>query len=342
MSVEQKPPQQQVFNPDYEPLASPPPNVPLALERSTLRLEFPPSYVVVGVYRLVTDKSLYVPIWKKVQAWIFERRRCRAELGCVDIQYPTQIRQAISHEVSPSITGISNETILGFKMPFDIPTYATVMIIVSQLTGILTFFLARNLRIARQRAWDQTVASRGKGPEFWGPYIEEWDVPPVVDDGTWAGMEGVKTWLVGYTIKRVMLFPLHAVPFVGIFIAAFFKSMDTARYLHRPYFQAKKMNRHQIALFVAEHRWDYRVFGFAAALLESIPFLGLLFSVSNRIGAAMWAHGQSISLAPFPNLHPYSKIWAASALIDVVSSSITADLEKRQHYIGEEKAKKAT
>ena len=78
------------------------------------------------------------------------------------------------------------------------------------------------------------------------------------------------------------------------------------------------MTRHQTALFVAEHKWDYRsaycfvscvistplmfirqsssfcpsAFGFAAALLETIPFIGLLFSVSNRIGAAMWAHGQ--------------------------------------------------
>ena len=32
-------------------------------------------------------------------------------------------------------------------------------------------------------------------------------------------------------------------------------------------------------------------FGFAAALAERIPIVGLLFSISNRIGAAMWAHG---------------------------------------------------
>jgi len=40
-------------------------NVPSTLERATLRLEFPPIYVVVGVYRLITDKSLYIPIWNK-------------------------------------------------------------------------------------------------------------------------------------------------------------------------------------------------------------------------------------------------------------------------------------
>ena len=63
------------------------------------------------------------------------------------------------------------------------------MFLSSQLTFILKFFLSRNLRIARERAWDHTVASRGKGPSFWQPYVEEWDVPPVVDVGQWAGLE---------------------------------------------------------------------------------------------------------------------------------------------------------
>jgi hypothetical protein len=48
----------------------------------------------------------------------------------------------------------------------------------------------------------------------------------------------------------------------------------------------------QVATFMEEHKWQYRSFGFAAALLESIPFIpfiSLFFSVSNRIGACMWA-----------------------------------------------------
>lgn len=43
-------------------------------------------------------------------------------------------------------------------------------------------------------------------------------------------------------------------------------------------------------------------FGFAAALLESVPILGLFFSVSNRIGAAMWAHGMGALLSPSKHL----------------------------------------
>jgi hypothetical protein len=52
------------------------------------------------------------------------------------------------------------------------------------------------------------------------------------------------------------------------------------------------MTEHQIATFMEERKWDYRAFGFAAALIESIPIAGLFFSISNRIGAAMWAHGK--------------------------------------------------
>ena len=39
--------------------------LPPNLARAALRLEFPPSYVLVGVYRLFTDKKLYGPAWDK-------------------------------------------------------------------------------------------------------------------------------------------------------------------------------------------------------------------------------------------------------------------------------------
>lgn len=42
-------------------------NVPANLKASSSRLQFPPSYVVVGVYRLFTDKSLRVPAWHKLK-----------------------------------------------------------------------------------------------------------------------------------------------------------------------------------------------------------------------------------------------------------------------------------
>jgi len=45
----------------------------------------------------------------------------------------------------------------------------------------MRFFLRRNMSIARERAWMYTVESRGKSPEFWQPYVEEWEHPPLLD-----------------------------------------------------------------------------------------------------------------------------------------------------------------
>lgn len=50
------------------------------------------------------------------------------------------------------------------------------------------------------------------------------------------------------------------------------------------------MHDEQVSLWMEERRTDYMEFGFFALLLEHIPLLGLIFSVSNQIGAAMWAH----------------------------------------------------
>jgi uncharacterized protein involved in cysteine biosynthesis len=175
----------------------------------------------------------------------------------------------------------------------------------SQITFLFNFFLSRNLRIAREHAWDQTIASRGKGPSFWQPYVEEWDLPPVVDTSQWMGLEKAKSKLIRFAIKNLILIPLHVVPVGGLFVTAAFKALDTAHHLHKPYFKLKKMTKEQIAIFIAEHKWDYRLFGFAAALLEALPFIGLVFSISNQVGAAMWAH----------------------------------DLEKRQHWFAEKKRK---
>jgi hypothetical protein len=79
---------------------------------------------------------------------------------------------------------------------------ATLVILSSQLTVILNFFLLHNLRSARKHAWDLTVASRAKGLAFWQPYIEEWDQPPKVDMNQWAGFVEVKGKVLRFAIRR--------------------------------------------------------------------------------------------------------------------------------------------
>jgi hypothetical protein len=79
---------------------------------------------------------------------------------------------------------------------------ATLIILSSQITFLFNFFLSRNLRIAREHAWGQTIVSRGKGPSFWQPYVEEWGLPPTVDVNQWMGLEKAKSKLVRFAIKN--------------------------------------------------------------------------------------------------------------------------------------------
>ena len=114
------------------------------------------------------------------------------------------------------------------------PIDAALMIVGSQVTYILRFFLSRNIRIARDRAWDQTVASRGKGPEFWQPYVEEWEHPPRLNVeskqnkfiekwlGGWFGLFVVKRGIIHVILSiRISKFcpslalALPGVPFCG-------------------------------------------------------------------------------------------------------------------------------
>lgn len=76
------------------------------------------------------------------------------------------------------------------------------MFISSQFTFILKFFLSRNLRIARDRAWDQTVKSRGKSDDFWEPYIEEWEVPPIVDTREWKWQKFLGPWIARFIFHK--------------------------------------------------------------------------------------------------------------------------------------------
>ncbi|EKM51369.1 uncharacterized protein PHACADRAFT_200189 [Phanerochaete carnosa HHB-10118-sp] len=279
-------------------------NVPENLRAASARLRFPPSYVVVGVYRLLTDKNLIIPAWRKCEHGVL--RGAGVALAWAVLTFKIQ-RKFIEVFLikSPSVTGLSRDAVFGIRMPFDLPTYATLMFLSTQATAIVTFFVSKNIRTARDRVYEQTTTSRGKGPEFWQPYVEEWDNPP---KPTRSRLTKFASSVFGRVTIKMALSPLHLLPLVGIVISAWLRALGTGRHLHRNYFKAKKMTEDQIAVFIEERKWDYRAFGFAAALLEGLPLVGLLFTVSNRIGAAMWAH----------------------------------DLEKRQHYVAQMKAQRAT
>jgi len=276
-------------------------DLPDHLKRSSHRLQYPPSYVLVGVYRLFTDKNLYIPAWKKCQHGTVRGLAVGLVWGFFTFGIQKKFIEIFLAN-SPKVTGLATETIFGYPVPFNVHTYAAVLLVGQQITYMLRFFLAKNIRIARDRAWNQTVLSRGKGDDFWKGYVEEWEEPPnEIKPAQWYE-KAFSGWFL-LMFKRVILLPFNFYPLVGILISAWFKGMATAKVLHRRYFEAKKMTPTEVSVFMEEHKWDYRTFGFVAALLEGLPIIGLVFTISNRIGAAMWAF----------------------------------DLEKRQHYVAEKK-----
>lgn len=76
------------------------------------------------------------------------------------------------------------------------------MFISSQYNMILKFFLSKNLRIARDRAWEQTVKSRAKEVDFWGPYVEEWQRPPTVTPGDKKWQQWITSGFVRIFIRK--------------------------------------------------------------------------------------------------------------------------------------------
>lgn len=269
------------------------PPIPAHLARSALRMQYPPSYVLVGVYRLCTDKLLFVPVWDKCRHGV--RRGVLVGLAWTVLTFGIQ-KQFIQLFLSPS-----HSTLFGYPLPFSVHTYAAIILVGKQVTSILRFFLARNIHIACDRVWSQTLFSRGYSDDFWQPYIEEYPNPPSPTlSPSWY--ETLLSGTLGrILLKRLLMLPFALYPVVGLFLEAAIKSLSTGAVLHRRYFDAKHMTPYQRAVFVEERKWSYRAFGWTAALLEGLPFVGLVFEIGNRVGGAMWAH----------------------------------DLEKRQHWVRE-------
>ena len=125
--------------------------VPTNLQRATLRLNFPPSYVVVGVYRLCTDESLYKPAWDKCEHGVqrglvvgFVWVRLSVHFACRWTDAPPKtcltyriqrhfIRALLNNpsslfslsyitRLSQTASDLSEETFFGFRLPFNVST----------------------------------------------------------------------------------------------------------------------------------------------------------------------------------------------------------------------------
>jgi hypothetical protein len=56
----------------------------------------------------------------------------------------------------------------------------------------------------------------------------------------------------------VLLTPVAWIPGLSIVVSAILQSLTSARVMHKPYFEAKKMTPLQVELFVTERLEEYR------------------------------------------------------------------------------------
>jgi hypothetical protein len=88
------------------------------------------------------------------------------------------VRRQVSQERQSTMTArpISVSPALFVSSIF---TYATWLLVLQQASFILETFIYKELKQARIHAYDALMESRGKGPDFWIPYQEEWKEPPI-------------------------------------------------------------------------------------------------------------------------------------------------------------------
>ncbi|GAA5882677.1 hypothetical protein JCM3774_002809 [Rhodotorula dairenensis] len=253
-------------------------------------LSFTPAYCIVGAYRLVHDPKLYQPIWQRSKQSL--RRAVLLAVPFLVVAFPlTRLWVTFVLARSPlSPRNIHNAAYLGVSAV----TYTTWALTLGQLSMMVEWMLARELKRSRNEVYERTVQSRGKADDWWQPYTEEWLVPPVERATRAAEKQSFYTRLSSPIVRmllfKVLLTPLSFIPGLSLCILSSIRALTLGRYLHKPYFEAKKMSPTQIELWMTEREVAYRVFGFVASLMERIPLIGIVFSISNRIGAAMWAH----------------------------------------------------
>lgn len=155
----------------------------------------------VGAYRLLTDSSLYLPIWRRSGKALQRALLLALPLALVSLPLTRIYVQFILARSPFSPSDIHNANFLGVS-PVQ---YTTWMLVLGQASMFLEWMLKRELRKSRDEVYEATVRSRGKGApvslsplphleatrradllprslaaaDFWQPYTEEWREPPI-------------------------------------------------------------------------------------------------------------------------------------------------------------------
>ena len=90
-------------------------------------------------------------------------------------------------------------------------------------------------------------------------------------------------------IRYFIYLPLNLIPVVGPLLFILLQARKFGPAAHARYFQLRGFSKRQREEWVQGRVAEYTGFGIPAMLLEMIPFVGIFFTFTNVVGAALWA-----------------------------------------------------
>ncbi|KAL1683497.1 hypothetical protein EV122DRAFT_201305 [Schizophyllum commune] len=90
-------------------------------------------------------------------------------------------------------------------------------------------------------------------------------------------------------LRYIVSLPLNSLPVVGTVLFLLYNGRKAGPAFHARYFQLKKFSATARTAFIERYRAAYTGFGAAALALNLIPVVGLAFSFTTTVGAALWA-----------------------------------------------------
>ncbi|KAI0339643.1 hypothetical protein BDW22DRAFT_1399884 [Trametopsis cervina] len=90
-------------------------------------------------------------------------------------------------------------------------------------------------------------------------------------------------------VRYLITLPMNLFPVVGTVAFLFINGHRAGPGWHARYFQLKGFNSTQRKEFVDKRRPEYTAFGVGALLFSFVPIVGLIFTFTNTVGAALWA-----------------------------------------------------
>ncbi|CAL1714142.1 unnamed protein product [Somion occarium] len=168
------------------------------------------------------------------------------------------------------------------------PVLALLLIGAESVFFITFFARALFLEPALSQVFDATLVSRGQSG------LVRDGKTKYASSGKKEGIEGalVRPFQAlsrdGF-VKYLVTLPLNFVPVIGTVAFLFLNGYRGGPGWHARYFQLKGWDVNQRKRFIQKKRAEYTAFGMMTLLFTFIPLIGLVFSFTNTVGAALWA-----------------------------------------------------